>query len=120
MTATSTPGGSTLGGALGDGTTTQRVTPTAVKGVGGTGTLGGIVAVAGGEAHSLALKGDGTVWAWGQNTQGQLGIGAADTSNHPTVVQVPGLNNIIAIAAGYRHSMALRSRWRGLRLGQQQ
>ena len=97
------------GGALGDGTTTQRATPTQVKGVGGTGTLGGVIAVTGGEAHSLALKGDGTVWAWGQNTQGQLGLGAADTSNHPTVAQVPGLANIVAIAAGYRHSVALRA-----------
>ncbi|HEY8601515.1 MAG TPA: S-layer homology domain-containing protein [Thermomicrobiales bacterium] len=96
-------------GALGDGSTTQRDTPVQVKGVGGTGTLGGVVAVTGGEGHSLALKGDGTVWAWGQNSQGQLGIGAFDNNNHPTPAQVNGLTNIIAIAAGYRHSMALRA-----------
>ena len=96
-------------GRLGDGSTTQRNAPVQVVGVGGTGTLGGIVAVAAGEGHSLALAGDGKVYAWGQNVQGQLGLGAADVNDHPAPAQVPGLSNITAVAAGYRFSLALRN-----------
>ena len=39
------------------------------------GTLTNVVAVAAGAYHSLALRGDGTVWAWGRNNLGQLGDG---------------------------------------------
>src|SRR5207244_481834 len=41
--------------------------------------FGGVVAVAGGWGHSLALKADGTVWAWGRNDAGELGIGTTST-----------------------------------------
>ena len=34
-----------------------------------------VVAVAAGRLHNLALKSDGTVWAWGRNYEGELGIG---------------------------------------------
>lgn len=44
---------------LGDGTTTDRPTPVQVRG------LADVVAVAAGYWHSLALRADGTVWAWG-------------------------------------------------------
>ena len=62
---------------------------------------------AAGGQHSLALKSDGTVWAWGLNDYNQLGNGTATNSSKP--VQVPGLNNASAIAAGYFHSLALKS-----------
>jgi GH25 family lysozyme M1 (1,4-beta-N-acetylmuramidase) len=52
--------------------------------------------IAAGGAHSLALKFDGTVAAWGNNDWGQSTVPA-------------GLNGISAIAAGYRHSLALKS-----------
>jgi alpha-tubulin suppressor-like RCC1 family protein len=94
-------------GQLGDGTADSRATPVPVVGAGGQGTLGGIIAVAGGEAHSLALAADGTVYAWGANAHGQLGFGAADSGGHPVPSAVPGLGGITAIAAGYRHSLAL-------------
>ena len=67
-------------------------------------------AVAGGLGHSLVLKMDGTVWAWGRNDFGQLGTGNTVSTNLP--VQVGGLNNIVAIAAGKLHSMALDSNGR--------
>jgi alpha-tubulin suppressor-like RCC1 family protein len=55
----------------------------------------GIVAVAANTYHTVALKGDGTVMAWGANNYGQTTVPA-------------GLSGIIAIAAGEWHSMALK------------
>lgn len=57
--------------------------------------LTGVLAVAAGNSHSLALKSDGTVVGWGYNTSGQANVPA-------------GLTNVVAIAAGNSHSMALR------------
>lgn len=59
----------------------------------------------GGNGFSLALKSDGTVWAWGNNDCGQLGNGT--TVNSVVPVKVKDLSNIIAIAAGYDHCLAL-------------
>jgi alpha-tubulin suppressor-like RCC1 family protein len=44
--------------------------------------LSGVVAMSAGWDHSLALKTDGTVWAWGDNTYDQLGVGS--TEGHKT------------------------------------
>ena len=66
-----------------------------------------ITAIVEGWNHSLALKGDGTVWAWGHNYYGQLGNGAYYNSNIP--VQVLGLTGITAIAGGGYHSLALKN-----------
>ena len=63
--------------------------------------------VAAGGYHTLALKSDGTVWAWGYNSYGQLGTGAGPISNVP--VQVPGLANITDIGAGLSFSLAVGS-----------
>ena len=56
--------------------------------------------------HSLALKGDGTVWAWGWNDYGQLGDGTTVDRSLP--VQVVGLTGVVAIAAGGLHNLALK------------
>ena len=61
------------------------------------------VAVGGG--HSLALLNDGTVWAWGANGSGQLGL--RDTLDRPEPIQVPGiLGRVLQIAAGDAFSLA--------------
>jgi alpha-tubulin suppressor-like RCC1 family protein len=63
--------------------------------------------LAGGTSHSLALKGDGTVWAWGLNTNGQLGDGT--TTQRKAPVQVSGLAGVVTVAAGANHSLAVLS-----------
>ncbi|MCL1904790.1 MAG: hypothetical protein FWG19_01530, partial [Methanomassiliicoccaceae archaeon] len=54
-----------------------------------------------GTTHSLAVKNDGTVWAWGVNNYGQLGNGS--TVNSSTPVQVWDLTDVTAIAGGTTH-----------------
>ena len=63
------------------------------------------VAVTGGEAHSCALIGDGTVECWGQNLQGQLGDGTNVDSATP--VQVAGVTDAVAISGGAHHTCAV-------------
>lgn len=58
-----------------------------------------------GQLHTVALRQDGTVWAWGFNDLGQLGDGT--TTRRLAQVQVQGLTGVTAIAAGYVHSVAL-------------
>ncbi len=60
--------------------------------------------------HNLALKADGTVYAWGTNLSGQLGDGTTTQRNVATqVIMSDGspLSSIIAVAAGREHSLAL-------------
>ncbi|GAN34668.1 MAG: hypothetical protein DYG83_16235 [Candidatus Brocadia sp. AMX2] len=69
--------------------------------------------LAGGGHHSLVLKPDGTVWAWGRNDFGQLGNGTTSDSTIPIQVNtVPGktgnFNGITAIAGGWSYSVALK------------
>lgn len=65
----------------------------------------GVASVSTGGAFTLALKTDGTLWAWGANEAGQLGTG--DRTARLMPVQV--LDNVAAISAGDRHSAALRT-----------
>ncbi|HEX8476428.1 MAG TPA: S8 family serine peptidase [Pyrinomonadaceae bacterium] len=91
-------------GLLGIGNTSvfSTHTPTQVAG------LDGVVAIAAGRFHTLALRSDGTVWAWGINTSGQMGI-PTSTRVVATPMQINGLANIKAIAAGLAHTVALRN-----------
>lgn len=61
--------------------------------------------LAGGGYHSLALKGDGTIWAWGWNGGGQLGNGT--TTDQATPVQVVGPTGAVSVAASYLHRFAV-------------
>jgi len=62
--------------------------------------LSDVAAIAAGEFHSLVLKADGTVVAWGQNAIAGVTLGQ---TNVPS-----GLSNVVAIAAGSRHCLALK------------
>ena len=64
------------------------------------------MAIAAGDWHTLALRGDGTVRAWGDNSYGELGNAAAGTSS-ATPVQVTGITDAVAIAAGGYFSLAV-------------
>ena len=78
--------------------------------------LTNVTGIAAGQRHALALRSDGTVWAWGVNNNGQLGFGPAPPPPPATTVvstpgQVEGLEGvtIVAITAGDNHSVALDS-----------
>ncbi len=94
--------GDNLSGQLGNGNNNSSNSPVAVSGL-----TSGVTAIAGGGDHSLALKNDGSVVAWGDNQLGQLGNGNNIASNTP--VQVSGLTDAEAIATGGNHSLALKS-----------
>ena len=72
-----------------------------------TGYLTNVAAIGAGLTHSLAAKGDGTVWAWGNNVYGKLGDGT--TTTRLTAVQVTGFTDAIAVDGGEFHSMTLKS-----------
>ena len=69
--------------------------------------INNITNVSVGSSHTLALRNDGTVFAWGNNTFGQLGNGTLNTSSSP--VQVSGLTNVRQVSAANNHSLALRN-----------
>ncbi|MEW6330692.1 MAG: DUF5050 domain-containing protein [Pseudomonadota bacterium] len=97
--------GSNIYGQLGDGAEPlmriNRSSPVQVVG------LTGVIAIASGAFHSIALKNDGTVWTWGENSQGMLGDGTTTDSSTP--VQVNGLTGVTAIAGGWIHTVALKN-----------
>ncbi len=104
-------------GQLGDNTTTRRNKPVEVNTANGTSALFGknVIAIAAGEAHSLALCSDGTVAAWGLNYLGQIGDNTTTSRNTPVLVNTLGGTSalfgktVLAIAAGYSHNLALCS-----------
>jgi alpha-tubulin suppressor-like RCC1 family protein len=92
-------------GQLGDGTTTSRSRYADI------GAGNNVVQVAAGygspSGHGLAVRSDGTAWAWGDNDFGDLGDGTTDIRTTP--VQVTGLAGVTQVAGGCTHSLALRS-----------
>lgn len=88
-------------GEIGDGTADfRRLTPVQVVG------LSNIIAVGAGGEYSAALRGDGTVWTWGDNQDGELANGQTDGAKHSLPVQVNSLSNISAIMIGSYHGLA--------------
>jgi len=97
--------GYNVDGQLGNGNTTNQTTPVKVSlpaGVTAT-------AAAAGQDHSLAVGSDGKLYAWGVNTDGQLGNGTTNSSSTPVVVSMPAGVTATAVAAGADHSVALGS-----------
>jgi RHS repeat-associated protein len=93
--------GYNVDGRLGDGTTTQRLTPVNV-----TGLTSGVVIISAGSKHNCALTTSGGVKCWGQNTYGQLGDGT--TTQRLTPADVSGLTSgVSAVWGGEMHTCAL-------------
>jgi YD repeat-containing protein len=90
-------------GQLGDGTTTNRTTPVPV-----TNLSSGVTAIAAGNGHNVALKSDGNAWAWGYNSNSQLGDGTFTNRTIPVEVTVLS-SDVAAVAAGGYHTVALKS-----------
>ena len=61
--------------------------------------LSSVAAISAGDDAACALKTDGTVWCWGGNTYGQLGINVRTQASNKAV-KVQGISNAVAIAAG--------------------
>ncbi|MEV4251993.1 Ig-like domain repeat protein [Spirillospora sp. NPDC049652] len=100
-------------GQVGDGTTTQRLTPVYA-------TLpGGVTAtqIDAGYYHSLALTSEGHVLAWGENYYGGLGDGTTVNRHSPVPVAIPDGVTVTQVSAGYYQSMALTSGGRVLSWG---
>ncbi len=92
--------GTNNAGQLGDGTNFNfRISPNKVV------NLTGVAQISSGAFHALALKFDGTVWAWGLGTAGELGNGGLVDSNVP--VQSSGISAAVQVAGGGNHSLAL-------------
>ncbi len=64
-------------------------------------------AVSCGWAHTVALKSDGTLWAWGLNDSGQLGVGGTTDKNAPT--RVGSGSTWKAVSAGYDFTLAIKA-----------
>lgn len=93
--------GSNQYGQLGDTTTNNSNVPVQISG------LSKVAMIGGGGLHALALDEDGNVWGWGYNGAGQVGDGSSDLTKL-TPVAVSGLTQVVAVAAGYFHSLAVR------------
>jgi alpha-tubulin suppressor-like RCC1 family protein len=92
-------------GQLGDGTNTDRLTPTQTSSLGSGRTA---VAITGGAYHTCAILDDGSVSCWGNNGDGQLGDGTNTDRNTTTQTSSLGTDRTaVAIAAGSSHTCAI-------------
>lgn len=97
-------------GQIGNGGTSDALTPVAVTG----GSLSGktVVQVRGGDSHSMALASDGSVHMWGFRAQGQIPGGASGNQTTPADVSGYGAlagKTVVDIQTGYYHSLVLCS-----------
>jgi alpha-tubulin suppressor-like RCC1 family protein len=92
-------------GQLGDNTLIPVGTPQPVLNATGTAPLVDIREISAGNNHNLAVANDGTVWAWGDNSAGQLGNGTTTISSLP--VQVIGVTNPVQVIAFEEYSVAV-------------
>ena len=75
--------------------------------------LAGVAQIAAGGLHTCARMNDGTVQCWGSDADGELGFNSKETCNgteaEPCATRatpVPGLDHVVEIALGRRHSCA--------------
>ncbi len=90
--------GNNSSGQLGDGTTTNKLAPTQI------GVANNWLDIAAGvNSFNFAIKTDGTLWSWGNDSNGQLGNGTSGTTNITSPTQVGISSDNMSISAGYFH-----------------
>ena len=70
---------------------------------------GGWVSVAAGYGHTCATRISGTLWCWGDNTSGDLGLGSQDEQDLPQQVTAPVPGGWASVTAGNAHTCATRA-----------
>ncbi|EOD08802.1 hypothetical protein EMIHUDRAFT_358730 [Emiliania huxleyi CCMP1516] len=90
-------------GRLGHGDQQRQLLPKKVEAFAGR----RVVAVSAGVSHSLALTAGGAVWSWGDGDYGQLGHGDTQDQLLPKRIEALAGQRVIAVSAGYSHSLAL-------------
>lgn len=88
-------------GQIGNGSITgDRTTPVRA------GSLTNIIAIAASHRSSFALQSDGTLWSWGRNNHGQLGINSTIDQLSPVKVHI--ISNVVDVVAGFHQVLALK------------
>ncbi len=99
--------GNNTSGQLGDGTTDPRTAPVQ------TGVLKNFItnwtAFSAGDSHTVGQRADGTIWSWGSNGNGQLGLGTTSDVNVPTQIGPSASDRWLSVSAGGQHALAIRS-----------
>ena len=99
--------GANASGQVGNGLTTDSLSPVKIFGVSGViPSLSNVIASASaGIAHSIAVTRDFRVFAWGLNDTGQLGDGTQ--SQHLTPVEMTSLSGVVSVSSGANHNLAI-------------
>ena len=97
--------GSNIDGQLGSGATSEvlQTQPVQVP------LNGAVLAVAAGTGHTVAILEDGSLWVWGRNDQGQLGLDPDTAALVPQPTQVTEATGAVDVAAGTYQTACLLS-----------
>jgi alpha-tubulin suppressor-like RCC1 family protein len=87
-------------GQVGDGTTTGRNYPVFVT--------NNVLTASLGESHTCAIKQDRSLWCWGANGHGQVGVGPVDSVGSSVTSPVEVMQDVLTVSAGYYHTCAIK------------